>query len=272
MSIKTNNEDLKNSVIISILNHSIDKLNRLNSTLHETDRLNKLIPTQETTFCEIFNTCYNRLKKKSNNIVTYNPNTNNYTIKLAFHLSQFQDTPSNVEDFVLTENEFIKLIIDSILFAMFKYRGNTVWTRDLNDNSVLVSNAALRRHYHNLMAKLGLYLFEPQELSIKLQQLADDYSREPVEPVEPVDNIPLPYDPNLLPYDPTKLPYDPTKLPYDPTLLPRPKTPDQGWPSLRKGGTNKRKRKYSPTKSSRRRRNKRKSYSIKRRRIKCRSK
>jgi hypothetical protein len=245
MSIKTNNEDLKNSVIISILNHSIDKLNTLNSTLHETDRLNKLTPTQETTFCEIFNTCYNRLKKKSNNIVTYNPNTNNYTIKLAFHLSQFQDTPSNVADFVLTENEFIKLIIDSILFAMFKYRGNTVWTRDLYDNSVLVSNAALRIHYHNLMAKLGLYLFEPQELSIKLQQLADDYSR------APVGNIPLPYDP---------------------TLLPRPKTPDQGWPSLRKGGTNKRKRKYTPTKSSRRRRNKRKSYSIKRRRIKCRSK
>ena len=180
MSIKTNNEDLKNSVIISILNHSIDKLNRLNSTLNETDRLNKLTPTQETTFCEIFNTCYNRLKKKSNNIVTYNPNTNNYTINLAFHLSQFHDTPSNVADFVLTENEFIKLIIDSILFAMFKYRGNTVWTRDLYDNSVLVSNAALRRHYHNMMAKLGLYLFEPQELYIKLQQLADDYSRAPV--------------------------------------------------------------------------------------------
>jgi len=246
MSVKTNNEDFKNSLIIAILNHSIDKLNSLNRSLSETDQLHRLTPIQENTFCEIFNTCYNRLKKKSNNLVTYNSNNNTYSINLAFYLSQFHDSPSNITDFVLTENEFIKLIIDSILFAMFKFRGDTVWTMDLNNNSVLVSNTNLRRQYHNLMTKLGLFLFEPQELSIKLQQLADGY-------LAPKSNI---------------------TLPYDPSLLPRPKTPDQGWPSSSKGGSmsKKRKRKYTPTKSSIKRRNKRKSFSYKRRRIKCRSK
>lgn len=178
MSLKTDNEEIKKTEIISILNHSIDKLNSLNKT---NDQLSRLSPTQEIIFCDIYNSCYNMLKNKSSNIVNYNSNNNIYIINLTFYLNQFQDSSSKVSDFVLTENEFIKLIIDSILFAMFKYNGKSVLTRDSYDNNVLVSNSALKKHYHNLINKLSLYLFESYELSNKLQQLADDFSKIPEE-------------------------------------------------------------------------------------------
>lgn len=209
MNLKTDNEEIKKTEMISILNHSIDKLNSLNKT---NDQLSRFSPTQEIIFCDIYNSCYNMLKNKSSNIVNYNSNNNIYIINLTFYLNQFQDSSSKVSDFVLTENEFIKLIIDSILFAMFKYNGKSVLTRDSYDNNVLVSNSALKKHYHNLMNKLTLYLFESYELSNKLQQLADDFS---------------------------KIPGEKMNLFYIPTLLPRPKTPDQGWPSSSKWGSKK---------------------------------
>jgi hypothetical protein len=230
MSSPTNNLEFKNSLIIEILNDSIDKLNKLNKPLVETHQLNRLTPTQETIFCDIFNSYYNKVKKTSNDIFTYNPSKNTYNIKL-----KFQNYPQDkIVNYELTENEFIKLIIDSILFSMFKFNGKTVWTRDLNDNNVLIKNTVLKENYHYLMSKLSSNIFESQESSIKLQELADDYSR------SPINN---------------------TSITYNQTLLPRPKTPDNGWPSLRKGGSTKRrlnkKRKYSPNKSSSRK-NKRK--------------
>ena len=230
MSSPTNNQEFKNSLIIEILNDSIDKLNKLNKPLAETHQLDRLTPTQETIFCDIFYSYYKKLKKTSNDIFTYNPNNNTYNIKLKFD-NYRQDKIINYE---LSENEFIKIIIDSILFSMFKFNGKTVWTRDLNDNNVLIKNTNLKENYHFLMSKLSSNIFESQESSIKLQELADDYSR------SPINN---------------------TTNTYNQTLLPRPKTPDSGWPSLRKGGTKKRslnkKRKYSPNKSSSRK-NKRK--------------
>lgn len=225
--------------IIAILNNSINKLNNFNRSLHGTHQLSRLTPNQENIFCNIFKDSYKRLKRVSNDMITYNANNNKYYIKLSYELYQQE----KVVDFELTENEFIKLLIDSILFAMFKYKGNTVWTRDIFDNSVLVSNPALKRNYHYLMSKIVLYIFDSPELSFKLQQLADDY-------FTPILNN--------------------TSLPYDPSSLPRPKTPDDGWPSLRKGGT--KKRSYSPNKSSSVRRKRRKLYSYKRKRVKSRSK
>jgi len=223
-----NNDELKKNLIIAILNDSINKLNNLNKSLHDTDQLQRFTKNQEQNFCYIFNSAYKRLKETNNDLVTFDANNNNYKI----------------DNIVLTQKEFIKLILDSILFAMFKYKGNTVWTRDLADNSVLVLNPALKKNYHYLMSKMIILIFDTPQLSTKLQELADDYSI-----TTPSNN----------------------SLPYDPSLLPRPKTPDNGWPSLRKGGT--RKRKYSPSKSPRGRRRKKLNSSIKnkRRRVKSRS-
>jgi hypothetical protein len=226
-----NNDGFKKSLIIAILNNSINKLNNLNRSLHGTDQLNQFTKNQEQIFCYIFLSAYQRLKEKSNDLATFDADNNNYKI----------------DNIILTQNELIKLIIDSILYAMFKYKRNSVWTRDLSNNSVLVSNPALKESYHYLMSKMIIFIFDTPQLSTKLQELADDYS------------ITTPSNNNL---------------PYDPSLLPRPQTPDNGWPSSRRGGT--RKRKYSPTKSPRgRRRGRRRKLNSsnrnKRRRVKSRS-
>jgi hypothetical protein len=228
MSSNNNNDEVKKNIIIAILNHSIDKLNNLNKSLHGTEQLQRFTKNQEQIFCYIFNSAYQRLKSTSNELVTFDEDNNNYKI----------------DNSVLTQNEFIKLILDSILFAMFKYKGNTVWTNDLSDNSVLVLNPLLKKNYHYLMSKMIIFIFDTPQLSTKLQELADDYSI--------INNSNI-------------------NLPYDPSLLPRPKTPDKGWPSDRKGGT--RKRKYSTSKSPRGKRRKFYSSSVrnKRRRIKSRS-
>lgn len=221
-----NNEEMKKSMVIAILNHSIDQLNNLNKSLHDTTQINYLTPSQEKIFFDIYLSVYQRLKQKSNDIITYNSNNNNYNIKLSYE-SHPQD---RIINFTLTENEFIKLIIDSILFAMFKYKNDTVWTLDLYDNNVLVSNPLLKRNYHYLMAKLVTYIFEPKQLSIQLQQLADDYI------------IPQSEEEYVLHYDPNNL-VKPPNMP---------------------GGKKTIKRKYSPTKSSSGRRKRRKLYSYKR--------
>jgi hypothetical protein len=223
-----NNDGFKKSLIIAILNNSINKLNDLNRSLHGTEQLNQFTKNQEQIFCYIFLSAYQRLKEKSNDLATFDADNNSYKI----------------DNIILTQNELIKLIIDSILYAMFKYKRNSVWTRDLSENSVLVSNPALKKSYHYLMSKMIIFIFDTPQLSTKLQELSDNYYI-----TTPSNNT----------------------LPYDPTLLPRPQTPDKGWPSSRRGGT--RKRKYSPSKSPRgiRRRKLNSRNRNKRRRVKSRS-
>lgn len=231
MSDVSNNQ-LKNSIIIQILDNSIDKLNNLNRTFHRADQLPRLTPYQEQVFCDIFNSAYSTLKKKTDDLITYNSNNNTYTIKVSntspnsLNLTFLND--NNYFNVILTENEFIKLIVDSILFAMFKYQRSTVWTLDLYENNVLVSNPSLKRNYHLLMSLLSLHILKPPELSIKLKQLADDYPHETVNPSN-INNSPLPL----------------------------PSTPEKGWPTDKKGG----KYKKSPSKKSNKRK---KLFTIKR--------
>ena len=173
-----------NEHIINILNTSINKINRLNESFDETTKINMLNEEQAVKFCDIFKETFKFIvdfnKTIPFNILRFDSAKNIFVITVASDIVNegeeynFFNRVPNYE-IKMKPDQFIKLILDSILFYIIKFNKNKykpTWVNDLNNNSVLVDDFILQRYYSILIPIMINYILGIPGMAAKLNELA----------------------------------------------------------------------------------------------------